>query len=263
VVYNVSVLIFYVAIFYLLGVGIYRANRYRMSRTRWRGIVGGVDGNSFAYGWTYFWTLLLIPFTLGWIIPWRATKLQTALVNNMRFGDRHLTFAARSGPLYLPFSILWIGAIVLYAALIAGIFLIMQPGIEAAMELGEEYKPTPTEIGLIFLLVMGAILLLTLVSAWYSARLINHFAAHTHFEGAAFRADVTAGGLIWLTLTNFLIVLLSLGLLSPVAQSRLTGYLVSHLELVGPIPLDEIVQGAAATGRYGEGVAQAFDIDAF
>ena len=29
--------------------------------------------------------------------------------------------------------------------------------------------------------------------AWYQAAKINHFAAHTHYEGATFRGNTTAG----------------------------------------------------------------------
>ena len=37
-----------------------------------------------------------------------------------------------------------------------------------------------------------------LISAWYRARTINHFANHTRFENARFRGGLSAGGLIWL-----------------------------------------------------------------
>ena len=43
--------------------------------------------------------------TLGWILPWRATKLQSLLSNDMRFGNRPFRFTARSGPLYGPFAV--------------------------------------------------------------------------------------------------------------------------------------------------------------
>ena len=106
--------------FFLLGNAMYRAQRYRLSRTTWRGIRGGMDGSPWRYGWTYFWTIA-IPFgavfalagaaavawpanagiagaiaVLGfvaalWILPWRANTLQRILTNDMRFGDRALS----------------------------------------------------------------------------------------------------------------------------------------------------------------------------
>src|SRR5262249_42732292 len=80
--------LFYVFIFFLRGVGIHRAQRYGLARTTWRGIRCGLEGSSWHYAWTHFWTALLIPFTLGWIMPWRPTRLQSLISNGMRFGDR-------------------------------------------------------------------------------------------------------------------------------------------------------------------------------
>ena len=118
----------YVALFFLLGIGVHRALRYRLSRTRWRGIRGGLEGSSFRYAWTYFWTALLIPLTFGWIMPWRTTKLQSLLTNDMRFGNRPFRFAARSGPLYGRFALLWVGSILLLLAVsaIAGLAVYLE-----------------------------------------------------------------------------------------------------------------------------------------
>ena len=77
----------YPLFFVLMGIGIYRAQRYRLSRTLWRGIRGGLEGSARSYAWTHVWTGVLVPFTLGWILPWRQTKLQSLLVNDMRFGE--------------------------------------------------------------------------------------------------------------------------------------------------------------------------------
>jgi uncharacterized membrane protein YjgN (DUF898 family) len=50
------------AIFYLLGVARFRALRYRLSRTRWRGIRGGSDTAGFLFGLSYMWKT-----AVGWI----------------------------------------------------------------------------------------------------------------------------------------------------------------------------------------------------
>ncbi len=112
-------------------------------------------------------------------------------------------------------------------------------------------------------LAAAAYIVYSIVSAWYRAKQINHFAAHTHFDKASFRSRVTAGGLIWIGVTNILLVIFTLGLLIPVAQARAARYLVENLEIVGAVSLDEIAQGADAGIRRGEGLAQAFDVDAF
>ena len=110
---------------YLYGVAVYRALRYRLTRTKWRGIRGALVGNSHTYGVTSLWSALLIPITLGWIYPWRATRLQSMLVKDMRFGNRPFTFHENPGPLYGRFIVLWIGGMLVGALYLGGIFAIM------------------------------------------------------------------------------------------------------------------------------------------
>ncbi len=100
-------LIFWGLLFLLSGIGIHRARRYRLSRTRWRGIRGGLSGRSRGFAWTYLWTAMLVPLTLGWILPWRAVRLQKALFVDTRFGDNAFTFTGVAGPLYKRFWLVW------------------------------------------------------------------------------------------------------------------------------------------------------------
>ena len=92
-------LISYAGFLLLYGIGTYRAQRYRLSRTRWRGIRGSLTGSSWSYGWTAWWTLPLLVLTLGWLSPWRSTRLQSMLVGDMKFGDQPFRFTATSSGL--------------------------------------------------------------------------------------------------------------------------------------------------------------------
>lgn len=297
----------YVLIALLVGIGSYRAQRYRLSRTRWRGIRMGLVGSSWRYGWTYFWTLLTLPFTLGWATPWRATKLQRMLTDDMRFGDRPFRFTGSSGPLYGPFAILWVGALVI--VVVTG--LAMQLGLanlglaEIVARRGQLDAATIVKLIVVIYGVLAlALLAYSLFSAYYRAAQINHFAAHTFFAGASFRAATSGAGLVWIAIGNFLIWLVGItlaagalaavafalfstmgalpqvalqtlsiafvavlatatGLLNPIIQARTTRYLVERMEIVGEVPLAEVAQGMDQAIRRGEGLAEAFDIDAF
>ncbi|MGH6815071.1 MAG: YjgN family protein [Hyphomicrobiaceae bacterium] len=256
-------IVFYILLSPLIGLGIYRAQRYRLSRTRWRGIRGGMTGGGWSYSWTHFWTLLLIPFTLGWIVPWRATKLQHLLVNDMRFGNRPFRFTASSRPLYLRFIVVWVGTL----ALVIGSGYV----IGSAAETGQsQMDPQDTESGFhvfMFAVVLGTIavayLIYGIISGWYRARTINHFSNHTHIDGFTFKSSVRARSLIWLWLTNYLLLLSTLWLLTPVVQRRTVRYFVERLELQGTGDLGAVAQGADLGLVSGEGVAQAYNVDAF
>jgi uncharacterized membrane protein YjgN (DUF898 family) len=263
VVFQIAV---YAAFFLLLGVGIHRAQRYRLARTRWRGIRGGLEGSSWSYAWTHFWTGLLIPLTLGWIVPWRSTRLQGLISNGMRFGDRPFHFSAPSGPLYPRFAVLWIaGLVILFAAsTVIG-------GVTALVFRPEDFRPgappdmsrVATLMAVIYGTLFAGLLIYGIFSAWYRAGMMNHFAAHTAFEGATFKGSATAGSLIWLTISNYLLVLFTLGLLAPVALARSARYFVERMAIDGDVPLAEIAQREEDAMRRGEGLAQAFDVDAF
>jgi len=257
----------YIVIFFLIGVAVHRALRYRLARTRWRGIRGGLEGSSLRFAWTYFWTALLIPFTLGWIMPWRATKLQSLLGNDMRFGNRPFRFQARSGPLYGRFAIAWIGSLLLFVAMTGGVGLALySSGVMeqiAATPPGQPPAPNTTAITVVLPIVVVFYLVLGLITAWYQAAAFNHFAAHTSYEGATFRGAMTAWSIIWLVIGNLLIVTLTLGLLAPVAQARAARYMVERLSIEGTVPLADIAQRADDPMRRGEGLAQVFDVDAF
>lgn len=306
---SAGIFVLYVIFFFLFGVAIYRAMRYRLARTRWRGIRASLMGSPMAYAWTHFWTMLLVPFTLGWIVPWRTVKLQRIITDNMRFGDRHLKFTATPGRLYGPFALLWVGSITLYVAIVGGIAAVVGLKAHRAQQLGVPYMPSAMDIAVIAGISIIALFLFALVGAWYQARVTNHFANHTHFANATFRGNLTAGGLIWLSLTNLLILLagaalvfavaaavvlpfvgidfqdfrmvqstsalqvvgtvvpiillLSLGLLAPIVQARSLGYMIRHMSIEGTAPLADIIQAAGPDVKFGEGLAEAFDVDAF
>ncbi|MBL8566942.1 MAG: DUF898 family protein [Hyphomicrobiaceae bacterium] len=311
----------YAGFMLLTGIAIHRAQRFRLSRTRWRGIRAGLDGSSWTYGWTYFWTLLTLPLTLGWSAPWRSTKLQRLMTRDMRFGTQHFTFSASSKPLYKPFALYWVAmaaAAIGFLAIVAGSGAAYSTLMQAKID---ENGGNPVDLdtaeiaGLVLTIYLALFvggLLYVVLSAWYRAATMRHFARHTHLEGAGFESTVSARGLLWIALTNYAILIfgatlvtlvaggaayaalplladpamagldeenfgraasaisvilgfvlvLSLGMLLPITQARSTGYLIRNLSVIGSLDMASIAAGAEPTSKRGEGLAQAFDIDA-
>ena len=85
-----------VAFFYLFGqFAIYRARRYRLTRTVWRGVRFWMSGS----GWIYalraaLWGLLMI-VTLGLALPWRAAALERYKMRHSYYGDLQGSFEGR------------------------------------------------------------------------------------------------------------------------------------------------------------------------
>ena len=248
---NIYKIILYFLFFLFIGNIMYRAQRYRLSRTRWRGIRGALIGDPQRYGWTYFWTLAL-PFLivallagtvarltapsvggliviLGllaglWVLPWRANKLQDMLTRDMRFGDGPLTYSGSSKPLYKRYLYAWGGsALLLLMAATASILVLIQSGLaKSALDLGKFPDATKLSPGdplirtitlamfAIFAIWILTFVLAAIITAWYRAYQMNHFARNTGFLGAHFRLSATGPSLVWLAISNWLLGILGL-----------------------------------------------------
>ena len=95
--------------FYLFGqFAIYRARRYRMTRTVWRGVRFWMTGS----GWKYalqasLWGVLMI-LTLGLILPWRTAALERYKMRHSHYGDLQGSFEGRGWELFKRGWWLWL-----------------------------------------------------------------------------------------------------------------------------------------------------------
>jgi hypothetical protein len=74
---------------------IYRARRYRLTRTIWRGVRFWMTGSGWAYaGWSLLWGIGTM-FTLGLLLPWREAALERYKMKNTHYGDLQGSFEGR------------------------------------------------------------------------------------------------------------------------------------------------------------------------
>lgn len=106
----------------------YFSRRYRLCRTRWRGVAFELKPCLGAYAWCRLRFGLLTLLTLGMLAPIDRIKTEALLIRNTRFGDR--AFACK--PRVLPALGWWCGAwlLVVLATAVAGRVL-AQPIISA------------------------------------------------------------------------------------------------------------------------------------
>ncbi len=101
-------LLLFAGIVFLIGVAKFRARRYRLSRTLWRGIRAAQTGSGIEYGLRYFGYWLLTLLTLGFYWPFMEVNLTGYRLNNTWFGDRRLQFEGSGRDLLKPFAITWL-----------------------------------------------------------------------------------------------------------------------------------------------------------
>lgn len=259
------ILPFYLFFFWLWGFGVFTAFRYMASRTTWRGIRFQLKGSATEYGFTYIGLVLLSGLTLGWTWPWAERLLASKIWGELRFGDRKLRFrterAEREG-IYGPFAIGWFGTIVGYV-----LFAVVVVGMTFGMA---HTMPTSTEPGALppiaFMLTLYGLMLLAapfalLIWSPYQAAILRSVAAGVSLDGAAFKLKVKAIPLWWLTVTNLLVLLVTLGFLMPWVQARTSRFIVERLESTGEAELAAAHQATRGPGS-GEGLADAFGFSA-
>ena len=168
-----------IAFFYLFGqFAIFRARRYRMTRTVWRGVRFWMTGS----GWIYalqasLWGLLMI-LTLGLILPWRAAALERYKMRHSHYGDLQGSFEGRGWEFFKRGWWLWLlTPIALYISPIAPFVYAGYKAIEwrwwlSGIRFGgvrlESSLPKSALIGL-YWKVIGWMALLGLVFAVYLA----------------------------------------------------------------------------------------------
>ena len=252
---------------YLIGVGIYRARRYRLSRTLWRGIRGTLTGSPWRFAWRNFWMTLLLPITLLWSYPWMSMKLTSHIMNDTEFGSGSFQFAGPVAPLYKRFAVLWFGIVILFGLFsLVGFLSDSTAKTPDTSDIFLGMSPESMGIILVILFVVGlpAILLLfSMFFANYMAGELNHFAKCTGFENLQIGMNATTFSLIGLSVGNFFILLLSLGIAMPFVQQRLIRYMCDRLTVTGALDVASLQQSQATVDKRGEGLAEVFDIDAF
>lgn len=260
----------------LWGAAVFRARRYQLSRTLWRGIRGALEGSAVTYSLTYFGAMLARSLTFGWSTPAMNLNLQEQIIGGMRFGDMPFKFKGRAGPLYPSFAVCWVLTLLVFIGLIVlfsvGAFSLLSE--ETLKGLGDFFDNPDNAsgeaigmIGVVAATLLAAFLIFTLIYpvvwAFYTAREMAIFAGYTSIDQARIRLHATAGSLIWLAIGNLLIWLLTLGIATPYVHQRLVRYLCDRLEFEGTVDVDRILQSQAPVTSMGEGLADMFDVGGF
>jgi len=77
----------------------YRARRYRLTRTVWRGLRFSMRGSGWSYAWRAgLWTLAAV-LTLGLLLPWRQAALERYKLRHTAYGSLQGRFVGTGGGL--------------------------------------------------------------------------------------------------------------------------------------------------------------------
>ena len=227
---------------------------YRGLRFRFNGSLGG------AYAVFLGWPLLGY-VTLGLLFPFAHERIKAYQHNNSAFGTSSFSFTADAGKFYVVY-LKMLGLIfipVFLFGMLAEVFNVFG-GMTGA---GKDPVQTGKIMTKVFMGVLAFYLILFLViGPWFAARIQNLVWNHTALGPHAFTSNVRARDLFVIYLTNFIAIILTLGLFKPFADIRLARYRLTHMALQMQGNLDAFfAQEQQAVNAMGEETANVFDVD--
>jgi uncharacterized membrane protein YjgN (DUF898 family) len=250
--------LFYLAIIYLGGIARFRALRYRLSRTWWRGIRGGSDEPGWNYGGEYLGRILLAAVTVWIMFPWAAVHLWNSRWKQMSFGSHPFVTNLSTEGLKRRWALIYLAplAMVFVAVIVAGIV-----GVSVAATGGGGGMPVTFTVILVavFSLIYLAIPLATL--HWY-AKFYRHAATSLSLGGLEFGFEATTWGWLKLFLGNLALAVVTLGFGLTFWGYRNWSFMVRHLRIYGEIHVDRTSQSTTSAPGEAEGFADAFDLGA-
>jgi uncharacterized membrane protein YjgN (DUF898 family) len=257
---SLPVIVLYLLIAVLAGGAIFSAQRYRLSRTQWCGIRGGMTGSALGYGVRVLLYGLLCLVTLGQMTPWTSMRLAERRINGSSFGSLPFHFEGRARAVYGLFVATFIGVAVLLVVL----FMVFLKGALASLHVGHVPRPGTAES----LAALGPLLLFyalffigaTLIRCFYAAALARHIMGNTTLGSQLrFGSGVTAGRLLRLLLGNLAIIVFTLGFGAPIVRHRLMRFAADTLQVSGHLDPQTLGQSGQAPPRTGEGMLNLLD----
>jgi uncharacterized membrane protein YjgN (DUF898 family) len=259
-------------IVFLVQFAIYRARRYRLTRSQWRGIRAGQTGSAVRYAFVALGWYFLVGITLGLAYPVLRTALQRYRTQNTWFGSEGFAFAGRAGQLFGRWLLAWLLLIptlgLSYAWYRAGEFRYFAASTRySGLSFGSELRAGRV----IWIWLRYAIVLVAIVAA---AVAIATFIMPGFLYGlqALGSGDEDAIAAAMESLGSaFLVILFAMMFVVGIAASAarlalfvhpMLGEICRTLTIEGEADFDAILQNQQARPARGEGFADALDVGA-
>jgi len=287
----------YLAVFlYLIQFALFRMWRYRLTRTQWRGIRFGLDGSAFRYAGRAFLWMIAQMATLGVVTPWANVDLMRYKVRKVHFGDTQFGLEGRGRDLLKPWLITMGIPLVIGIAGVAG--MIVAPVARSSTAIW----PLP-QFSAWGLLIPLAGFLFWGLWFWYRVQEFRYLVGCVRFGGAEFHSEaqlrkmlpalllaVALFFVMWLVIGGamvmvvyatrggggltpaaafvpflliFVFVILSPLVIYPVIMFSIIRHIWTTLSVSDSAAFDAAAQAPERAPKFGEGLADAFDVGAF
>lgn len=249
----------YLALFIVIGIAIFLARRYHLSRTRYRGVRFAQTGSAIGFGLAMFGYGVLTVITLGWFGPEARIRLSRRMWDKAYYGSEKFSFtnndAATSEPVYASFALAWVGGFIAYGAWGAWMFFAMG---------GDDFDPASTQdvefILNLYASLIPLIIFIGLAMAWHEAVMIRRIIKSLDVAGLRFTSRMSTWDIIELTITNVLLLIFTLGFGFMAVQMRVWKRIANRIALDGEVDFAAIKQNEHLAPSQGEGLADGLDL---
>ena len=230
--------------------------RFRLYNTSYRGLRFGFIGSVKSAYMKFLLLPIFTLFTLYLLAPFTHQRIKSYQHNNSRFGQTSFSFDASAGSFYK----IYLQALLIFVAII-GIFSFAAYSLLHG-QLTLDVKNKNTFIFIVMAVYAIFIIAILFIAPFFVARLQNLVWNHTRLGAHRFASTLSAGGLMWIIFSNFIFIILTLGLFKPFADIRMARYRMEHMALLPDGDVEAFIAGeqqqASATGTE---AAEIFDID--
>ena len=239
----------------------YLSMRYRLSRTRWRGIRGNLSGSAVTFankgtGW-----LLLMFVTFGIATPWVTQRIVNMQLNHVWFGNRRLQFNGPAKELVKSYFLMMLAVLALFViSSVIGYSAVEDLAI-APQHGDPDMDALSSAVGRFVLAYVIFFLGMLVCTAYYQATFYQWIIGHMAFGKMAMRSRISGAQVLALRLTNMLIIVFTLGLGLAWTRMRTMRLYLHSIDYKGDLELTSLLQDTQPVPSRGEGLLEALDMD--
>lgn len=237
-----------------------RAFLFNARNSAWRGLRFGFGGTYWGAVRVHLLLPMLVPFTLGLILPYVMKEKRRWMTENHRYGSAPFSFGGTTGDvfkIYLKGLLFFLPIVVGYFSIFAFAFTSVRNGGDGTMT-----APGVGMMGIAPLLILAGFPLAYVGVIYLRARLFTYYWSTTTLGPHTFRANMRARDLLGLQLLNTLVVSVTFGLMWPWAAVRMVQFQLASIDVVPGGSLDTFVaESQPPVSAIGEAAGDFLDFD--
>ena len=253
-------------------VGQYAGLRYRLSRTRWRGIRCGMAGSAWRYGALASFLTIANMLTAQLLTPVVSVNLARPRLANAFLGTQRLDFAGGVHDIYGRYiGYYFLNLLAWMVAIGIAVTVVIAGGAGFGITEQELTRLfTSFSLRTVLLLIVAFFVVYTVfglmilpLRCWWQAYLLRYLVARTRAGNVLFASAIGTRQMWGFLVLNYLIVVMTLGLGWPWVMHRTLRLICRELWIYGAPEGTQIAQPPDRIPRFGEGLLDIFDVTGF